>query len=281
LYFNFHTHTTYCDGQNTINELVVAAIEKKILQLGISSHAPLPVPAHWSLTDESAIEKYINDIETSRMTYGNTISVLKSLEADYIPGMTLPFAQIKNKWGLDYIIGSVHLVRVPSTNQVWFIDGKQTLFNEGIDKFFGGNGRKACLAYFRQIKEMIQTQEFDIIAHLDKIKLNNSGNFFNENDEWYIRETDEILRLIKAKDIILEINTRGFYQKKRDDFYPSDNIVKKAHEMGIRLLVNSDAHRCSELNSGMQEAIKLLKSMGHNKTLEYRNGQWIERPLTF
>jgi len=281
MYSNFHTHTIYCDGHNTVEEMVAAAIEKQMPRLGISSHAPLPVSAQWSLTDENEIAKYIDDIDASRRLHGDNISIFKSLEVDYIPGMTHPFSQIKKKWGLDYIIGAVHLVRVPESDNVWFIDGKQSFFNEGIDKFFGGDGKKACFTYLKQVKEMIDTQEFDIIAHFDKIKLNNAGRFFKENEEWYIRETDEILQLLKSKDIIVEINTRGFYQRKIDDFYPSDWLVEKACKMGIRVMVNSDAHRCSELTSGFPEAYKLLKDLNHHKVMDFENGQWIERPLTF
>ena len=35
---NLHTHCTYCDGKNTLEEMVLAAIDKGFSSLGFSSH---------------------------------------------------------------------------------------------------------------------------------------------------------------------------------------------------------------------------------------------------
>ena len=39
---NYHTHTTWCDGKDTPEAVVVAAIEKGFYAIGFSSHAMLP-----------------------------------------------------------------------------------------------------------------------------------------------------------------------------------------------------------------------------------------------
>ncbi len=280
MYSNFHTHTNYCDGHDSVRDLVRTALSLNIVQIGISSHAPLPVPAGWSLSNKEELEHYLNDILNNISVYGDQIDILKALEVDYIPEMSIPFSMIKNTWDLDYIIGAIHLVKVPDSDEVWFIDGNPHYFEEGISKYFGGDGRKACLVYFQQLKSMILSQDFDILAHFDKIKLNNAGRFFSEDEDWYIRETNEILDLLKHRNIIMEINTRGFYQNKRTDFYPSDAIIKKAAQMGVPMIVNSDAHKCDELCSGFTQAHALLKEYGVNHTYEFRNEKWIEKQIT-
>ncbi len=35
---NYHTHTTYCDGKNTPEEIVLCAIEKGFTSIGFSGH---------------------------------------------------------------------------------------------------------------------------------------------------------------------------------------------------------------------------------------------------
>ena len=46
---NLHTHTTYCDGKNTAEEMVQKAIELGFRSLGFSGHAPMPdsIPASY------------------------------------------------------------------------------------------------------------------------------------------------------------------------------------------------------------------------------------------
>ena len=39
---NYHTHTTYCDGVNTAEEMIQSAIEKRFSILGFSSHSIYP-----------------------------------------------------------------------------------------------------------------------------------------------------------------------------------------------------------------------------------------------
>ena len=39
---NYHTHTTWCDGKDTPEAVVVAAIDKGFDAIGFSSHAMLP-----------------------------------------------------------------------------------------------------------------------------------------------------------------------------------------------------------------------------------------------
>ena len=56
---NFHTHTNYCDGKHSVEEIVRDAVLQNISQLGFSSHAPLPLPTQWSLLDDQEFEKYV------------------------------------------------------------------------------------------------------------------------------------------------------------------------------------------------------------------------------
>lgn len=39
---NFHTHSTFCDGKNTPEEIVLAALEKGFVSIGFSSHGYTP-----------------------------------------------------------------------------------------------------------------------------------------------------------------------------------------------------------------------------------------------
>ena len=52
---NFHTHSTWCDGKDTPEAMIEAAIAKGFSVLGFSSHAMLPEDdTDWVLTPAKA-----------------------------------------------------------------------------------------------------------------------------------------------------------------------------------------------------------------------------------
>ena len=53
-YFNYHTHTTYCDGKNTPEEIVLEAIRLGLDTIGFSGHSPAGGCGHYALKDVDA-----------------------------------------------------------------------------------------------------------------------------------------------------------------------------------------------------------------------------------
>ena len=258
---NYHTHTTYCDGKEEMKTFVQKAIELQFDHLGFSSHAPILKENDFSIQKEE-IPLYIADIEKYQLEFPN-ITLFKALECDFIPELTYPFDYFKDTFNLDYIIGGVHLVKVLGQDKIWFIDGsKQQIYVDGLSILFQNNIKKAVTAFWEQTFEMIETQKFDIIAHLDKIKMHNQNRFFNEKEKWYIDLVDHAISLLYKHNVIVEINSRGIYKRRCSDFYPSDYILKEIAKKGIAVVISSDAHKSDELDLFYEEAKTKLKSFG-------------------
>ncbi|PKP28628.1 MAG: hypothetical protein CVU02_00285 [Bacteroidetes bacterium HGW-Bacteroidetes-19] len=258
---NYHTHTTYCDGKEEMKTFVQKAIELQFDHLGFSSHAPILKENDFSIQKEE-IPLYIADIEKYQLEFPN-ITLFKALECDFIPELTYPFDYFKDTFNLDYIIGGVHLVKVLGQDKIWFIDGsKQQIYDDGLSILFQNNIKKAVTAFWEQTFEMIETQKFDIIAHLDKIKMHNQNRFFNEKEKWYIDLVDHAISLLYKHNVIVEINSRGIYKRRCSDFYPSDYILKEIAKKGIAVVISSDAHKSDELDLFYEEAKTKLKSFG-------------------
>jgi len=258
--FNFHTHTHYCDGKSTIAEYVQEAVNQKFTAFGFSSHAPLPFDNSFSIKEEE-IPSYAAEISQLKEQYKGILPLFSGLECDYIPNASTPFQDFKQKYGLDFIIGGVHLVQ--QDGQLWFIDGKNVqIYDDGIRNLFGGDSRKAVKQYFYQLCEMIEKERFDIVAHLDKIKMHNKNRYFTEDEKWYVNCVKEALQLIKEKGLVVEINTRGIYKKRCDTFYPSLWVVKAMKTLSIPLTISTDAHHKSEISLGFADAKKMLEEMG-------------------
>ena len=54
---SYHTHSKYSDGKNTLEEMVLSAIEKGCAEIGFSDHAPMMFDCDWSAKAEE-IENY-------------------------------------------------------------------------------------------------------------------------------------------------------------------------------------------------------------------------------
>lgn len=275
---NYHTHCTYCDGKDELGTFVEEAQKKNFDYLGFSSHAPMPGENNFAISEED-IPHYLNDIDRLRSRFPG-IRLFSGLECDYVPGVTRPFSDYKNRYRLDFIIGGIHLVRPAGSDELWFIDGsKREIYDAGLTRLFSGDIRKAVTRFWEQTFEMLETQSFDIIAHLDKIKMHNQGRFFTQNEDWYIQLADHALDLIKRKNCIIEINTRGVYKGRCDTFYPSDSLLRKAASSDIPFVISSDAHKAEELGLYHPEAMEALKQAGVRRLCYLDTGGWKEYGL--
>lgn len=277
-YFSYHTHTNYCDGKSTAEEMVLRAIDLGLQSIGFSSHAPLPAKEPWSM-DEILLEAYVEEIEELKLKYSSEIDVYRSLEIDYIPNVTASFESFKAKASLDYTIGSVHLVKVNSNDEFWFLDGPDTNFTHGVEVLFNGNIQKAVSAYFDQVIEMIATQKPDIIGHIDKVKMNNKGRYFSEDEKWYTDLLDKTIIALKESDCIVEVNTRGIYKKKSDTFFPDTYFLKQCLKYNIPVTISSDAHHVDELISVFDTAQEMLKNIGFDSVRVFKGDMWCNLPL--
>jgi histidinol-phosphatase (PHP family) len=259
--YNFHSHSLLCDGKEGMEDYVKAAIEKNFRALGFSSHSPLPFDNVWSLSKENFVQ-YVKDALYLKEKYQFAIDLYLGLEIDYIPELSDNFAAFINETPLDYSIGSVHLVRHPESGKIWFIDGPEEGFINGVKEIFGGDYREAVTAFYRQSIMMIQTQKPDIIGHIDKVKMHNKERWFSTSDSWYVDLIEDTLEAVAASGSIVEINTRGMYTGKINEYFPSEDIIQKCYDRGIPMMVNSDAHHPDQLDKLFMEAHHLLKKIG-------------------
>jgi len=271
---NHHTHSIYSDGNSQPEEYVKKAIELGFTMLGFTEHSPLPFENTFSFKEEKK-EEYLTLFNRLKTNYQGSIELALAMEIDYVPGMSEAFIHWKSEFGLDYSIGSIHLVGKGGKENLWFIDGPRSeIYDAGLEQFYGGNIRKAVTAYYRQVNEMLETQQFDIIGHMDKIKMHNKGRFFREEEAWYQELVTETLELVRQKGVIVEINTRGIYKKRSDTTYPGPAILKQIKQMGIPVMINSDAHHPHELDGEFAEAASIARQAGITEVVGFESHQW-------
>jgi histidinol-phosphatase (PHP family) len=268
-------HCHVCDGAGAMADFAKAGLEKNVHTLGFSSHAPVPFDCPWCMRAED-LEDYFTELSAVRANYPQ-LEIYAGLEIDYVPGLVSPndFSQ-----SLDYTIGSIHFVD-EHDGKPWEIDGSHQGFLLGLNGTFKGNWKEAIVRYFELTREMVVTAQPDIVGHLDKIKIQNKNSeFYNEYDPWYQEQIDLTLKTILDAGCIVEVNTRGVYQKKSSTSYPGPNILTKILEYGIPITISSDAHNCKDLTSEFESTAKNLLTLGFKKMLILKDGSWQPVSLT-
>lgn len=267
---NYHTHTYYCDGSDLPAEYAREALSAGFSELGFSGHAPVPFSNGFAIP-EDRLSAYCEEILELRQRFEPSLKIWLGLEIDYIPGITRPFDTFRKYCNLDYTIGSVHLVKSGSNDNLWFIDGPdKSKFDDGLLSCFDNNIQDAVTAYYRQVIEMVINEKPDIVGHCDKIRMHNAGRYFTGNESWYQLLIDELLQSVKETGIIIEVNSRGLYKMRSDDFFPSTTVLEKIKHLNIPITLSSDAHRPEELTLGMAEAKLLVESMGFKPSNDNR-----------
>lgn len=255
-------HTRFSDGKGEPAEWAAFARSNGFTAIGFSEHSPLPFDNTFAL-NPAETQAYVETIRLLKSEWAGKMDLYCGMEMDYIPGISEGFDHKKRAWGLDYLIGSVHLVLNEAGDALWFTDGPSHLiYDDGLKILFGGDIRKAVGAYFSQILRMLSEERFDIIGHFDKVKMHNKNRYFTEEETWYRDWILQCLHLIAEKGIILEINTRGIYKKRSESTFPSPWILQEALRLQIPMMLSSDAHQMQEIDAEFNETLSMLKAIG-------------------
>jgi histidinol-phosphatase (PHP family) len=280
---NYHTHTTFCDGKDSPEEMVIAAIEKGFDILGFSAHAMYPheYPGNLQL---SRYAEYAETLTALKAKYRGKIEILIGYEVDFIPQWSVPDRKIFAALGADYTIGSVHCAsNKPDAVfpiDYFIADGKTEDVAGSLEAVFSGDGKKAVQAYFAAEREMLRHGGFDIAGHLDVIRKRNGVlHFFDESENWYKRELEATAEAAGASGVIVEINTGGFARGAIDDTYPSADFLNALYKNAVPVMINSDAHAATQLDSGFDLAKKRALDAGYRETVYLRGGKIFTRSL--
>jgi histidinol-phosphatase (PHP family) len=113
--------------------------------------------------------------------------------------------------------------------------------------------------YFSLIVEMCKSRLFDIVAHLDLIKIFG----FKPNCDLSNILTETAQAIANSK-ICVEINTAGL-RRPCAEIYPNEKFMKILHDYDVPIVFGSDAHNPEDLGRNFQEALFLAKKVGYRQ----------------
>lgn len=267
---NPHTHTVYCDGQNTPEEMVLAAVGQGFSSLGFSGHSYTPFDKSCSMS-ESGTAAYRKEVSTLKGLYRTQIELFLGIEWDY-------YSQI-DRGQYDYTIGSVHYLQGDS-GKFYCVENTPEEMQEAVNLLCGGDGLKLAKRYYALLAEMALKNRPDILGHFDVLKKLNSGNrFFDEDSARYRTAALEAVDAAAEAGCICEINTGGVYRGYRKDPYPSPFLLKRMAEKGVPVILSSDAHDPGALGFQLEETAELARSCGFASVKVLQDGGFKDIPL--
>ena len=252
---DLHNHTTLCNhATGTIQSYVEQAIKNGTKHYGFSDHAPMDFEPEYRMSFE-AMAQYERDVKEAKQRYEKDIEILLGYEVDYLKGYL--DERVLNA-DVDYLIGSVHFI------DKWGFDNP-----EFIGKYADKDIDEIWHEYFDTLVEMIQTNKFDIVGHIDLIKV---FKYLPKTN--IIDIAKESLKEIKKADMTLELNSAGF-RKPIGEAYPSLDILKEAYRLGIDITFGSDAHATEQVGLNSQKILNMAKDVGYTKAAIFRKREKI------
>lgn len=255
--YNFHSHTQWCDGRATIEEMTLAAIDADMEHWGFTPHSPVPIDSSCNMSLES-VGEYLAEVQRLRQLHGDRIHLYASMEIDYLSPEWGPANEYFRNLPLDYRIGSVHFI--PSDECFVDVDGNFNSFREKMHRYFHDDIRHVVDTFYDQSENMLREGGFDIIGHFDKIGHN--ASMFKpgiEDEPWYKARVDSVIDLIIDRKVTVEINTKQWDTARR--LFPSRKWLDRLVEAGVDIIVNSDAHFPDKVDSGRQYGLWLINRL--------------------
>ena len=247
---DLHNHTKLCNhAEGEIFEYIEKAIECNIKYFGFSEHAPMNFDEKYRINFEQ-MKEYENAVLSAKKRYEEKIEILLGYEVDYLKGYL--DERVLNA-DVDYLIGSVHFI------EEWGFDNP-----EFIGSYKNHDINEIWQKYFDAIEEMANSRLFDIVAHIDLIKI---FKFMPKRDVVDIAKN--ALLAIKEANMSLEINVAGF-RKPIGEAYPSLSLLQEAKKLDIPITFASDAHKPEQVGLYSDEALNMAKSVGYEECVLYR-----------
>lgn len=264
---NLHTHTLYCDGKNSPEEMIVKAIELGFESLGFSAHSPMFFENDYAVQPEK-FQEYFDEIERLKKKYSGKIEIYNGIELDK-DSIDL------SAYHFDYVIASVH--QIHKNTKIYYVDYSAEMLIECADNEFGGDFFKMIKHYYDELTEFVIDIGPDIVGHFDLIEKFNGGKalFDNECDEYKSIVKNALKRIAeKRPGQIFEINTGAMYRLKNDVIYPSQYIMSLLKDYGFKIVINSDSHSVDSLNFAFDKALDYAMKYGFKYIYMLKNGEF-------
>lgn len=254
-----HSHTSFCDGKNTTEEMVLRAVELDFVSFGFSGHGHSDFDPY-SMSEENEL-LYRRQILALQERFRDRLEILLGVEHEGIA----PYPE----YGYDYMLESLHYIL--HDGEKLAIDWSRERTLDNARRHFGGDHYAYCKAYFDACIAVYSRSPARICAHLDLVtKFNEGFCLFDETDPRYLNAAKDAMAAAVERGMVLEVNTGAISRGYRTAPYPSRTLLLHLKDLGGQVIVTSDCHDAAHMDCWYDEAAELLRSCGFASTLRLR-----------
>ena len=242
--YNYHTHTSFCDGNNTLEEMTLAAIAAGLKVIGFSGHSYTAYDDCYCMSQANTAA-YFAEIDRLREQYRGRITILRGIEQD--------FGSDEPTDAYDYVIGSVHATFAPAVDgsddnfhdfdrsRFYYIDWTVDRILEAVRDDFAGDPYAFIEHYYETVGILPEVIGCHIIGHFDLITK------FNEKEPWF----DEA-----------HPRYRAAVCRTLDQIFAS---WQESRARGGQIMINSDSHAADTITCAFADAVKLAQDCGFHQ----------------
>ncbi len=247
---DYHSHTPLClHAEGEPEAFVEQALALGMHAYGIADHAPMPRERepfdNWRMRCDQ-LPGYLSWIERAReAAHGTGLHILAGLECDWLPGIEPWVERLRGEYDWDYFIGSVHYL------------GSGESVDDAVfaNRCITGSAEGDWYAYWQSLREMVRSGLFDIVGHMDLVKI------WNRRPAGPLMPFYEpALAAIEGSGMVVELNAAGWHKPCAEQ-YPSEELLGALMERRIPIVLDSDAHRPADLSRDWERARGLLASL--------------------
>ena len=259
----------FCEhGQNTLREVLDAAVEFGYSTFGVTSHTPAGVDdadTRFLYSEELANGLTVADLAarfseylaTARRLggeYEDRVEILVGAEVEVVPdSMFVAQAQtLRDRRDIDYLVGSVHWVDGTP------IDVTKDQFELAVG--FSGDFQNFLIRYYELVGDMVEHVRPEVIGHIDLPRLFSEHS--PDHDSTITREAiDSVLQKAASTGAILDLNVSAL-RKGLATPYCSPWIVTRATELGVPFCFGDDSHSVDQVGVGLESGRQYLLANG-------------------
>ena len=258
---NMHTHTTFCDGTDTPDEMVAAAIDCGFSSIGFSSHANTVFRDSCEMFD--GVEDYKAEIKRLKSIYRGVIDIYLGVELDpYSVG-------VMDMTGYDYRIASVHYSTYKGEKICYDYSIEHS--EDVIKRLFGGSGLEYARRYFEEMANMPKKLCGDFVGHFDILTKDEetAPHLFDTGAPEYRKMALDALDAVREKFEFFEVNAGPIPRGYKKTPYPAPFILDRMRDIGCKMLITTDCHNKNMLTSGFDESVELLRAHGFSEIYNF------------
>ena len=242
-------HLEYAHTVEHVEQVLAKAIAEGLQEIGLADH------------DEYAPHFRLEAVREAAERFPD-LEVRQGVEVDYRPERETDIRLFLTAHPWDFAIGSVH------TLGGWLFDHPD--HREGYDHW---DADELYKAYYHGVVQAADSDLFDIIGHLDLIKVFGCRP---RGDRMILARP--ALEAIRDHGLCVEVNTNGWY-KPVGEVYPQVELLHECQKMGIPVTTGSDAHTPAQVGRDLDMARILLQQAGYKTVTTFKQRQSRQVPL--